>query len=362
MVELSKISYNQLRHDDWLYAKDPYGLASFVDENVKKTFLECPNNDMSDKTAILLAVDGDAVVGRSLYYGTTIKIGNSRVKAQSFGSIEVHESQRGKGIGSLIRDFSLDNDEYSFFLCSLLSPACLSILQKRMNDCTIFDFPELVKIVNTEPAFACRGISGVSLKICKSLSNALIRVFDVPIRLRLSRLNKIYTIKKEDTIPQWVCEMCIDDGSEFSEIHDYEWFRWSLTHNFTGKDQDIQSLYSINKGNTPVGFFFIKERLRDDVWDNMVCATLCDWGSVDNDLSEADINILALNNISSHCYYLRTITDNLATLKSLHRLGFINHGTMQMGFRDKNGLHPEMNDIAKWRIRFGCCNSVVVPF
>ena len=159
-ITIKHISYGQLREGGWLTDDDRYGLAAFVDENVRQTFLQSPNNDNKDRTAILLAVDHEVVVGRHLLYGTSIKNADSIIKAQSSGSTEVHESQRGKGIGSKINKWTLNNDEYPVYICSLLSPACLRIMSKKEYGCTIFDFPQLVKIVNTEAAFGCRGIKG----------------------------------------------------------------------------------------------------------------------------------------------------------------------------------------------------------
>ena len=151
-VLIKKITYDHLRKGDWLTDNDCYGLAAFVDRNVRDTFLDSPFNNNPGKTAIMLAVDGNNIVGRHLLYGTKIKVGNTTVDAQSSGSTEVDISQRGKGIGSKINKYTLNNDEYPIYICSLLSSACLSLMRKPENGCVIFDFPQLVKIVNTEAA------------------------------------------------------------------------------------------------------------------------------------------------------------------------------------------------------------------
>ena len=147
-MEFVKISYQQLQENNYLSEyNDKYCLAAFVDDNVRKTFLSNPNNSDRLKTAILFAVDNDDIVARHLLYGTKIKCGDILVKAQSSGSTEVDESQRGKGIGSRINKYTLNNDSYSVYLCSLLSPSCYSIMRKPENACTIFDFPEYVKVI-----------------------------------------------------------------------------------------------------------------------------------------------------------------------------------------------------------------------
>jgi len=361
-VTLKKISYGELREKEWLTDNDHYGLAAFVDDNVRQTFLNNPNNDNDTKTSILFAIDEGVVVGRHLLYGTAIKDGDSIIKAQSSGSTEVHESQRGKGIGSMINQWTLNNDEYPMYICSLLSPACLRIMEKKENDCIIFDFPELVRIVNTEAAFAVRGLKGFPLILFKNLSNFFIRLFNLSNGFRLRRLKKKYDIRKEVMVPEWAGRMCLNDGHKYGEYHDTTWLQWNLIHNLSGKTEDVQSFYAIyNKTtNIPVGFFFTKERVRDDIKKcHMVCGTICEWASIDDELSEADINLLAVPTFSPNVYHIRTVSDDKDTVKRLKHYGFIGHGSMQMGFKDKLKQYPDMANQRLWRIRFGCCNSIV---
>lgn len=356
-VKLQNISYGQLRENTWLTANDRYGLAAFIDANVSQTFLDNPNNNDASKTAVLLVIDNGIIVGRSLLYGTKIKCGNETIDVQSFGSIEVHESQRGKGLGTKIARYSLDNDEYPVFLCSLLSDACDSIMKK--TDCVLFYYPEYVKMINMEAAFACRGMKGLPLKLCKGLCNLFLGVLNIPTKGRISRLKKKYRLQKEKDIPEWAGEMCMEDYHKYAEVHDNAWLQWNLNYNLTGKPQDKQSFYSILKREKPVGFFFTKERLRDDVSSEMIIGTLCEWASVDEGLTEADINLLAFSTFDKKCYYMRTVTNSPRTYNDMQDYWFRKHGEMQMGFKDKLGQYPDMADQSKWRIRFGCCNSIL---
>ena len=358
-VVLKKVSYGQLYENTWLVDDDRYGIAAFVDENVRRTFLQSPNNNNPEKTAVLLALDGGIIVGRHLLYGTKIRVGGATIKAQSSGCTEVHESQRGKGIGSKINKWTLNNDEYPLYICSLLSPACLHIMEKKENACTIIKFPELIKIINIKSAFVCRGIRGRALKLCKGISDIFLWAVNIPAYAKLAKLIKKYYVKKEDDIPIWAEDMCMNDGHKYAELHDNAWLRWNLNHNLTGKPQDKQSFYSIYKGNVPVGFFFTKERLRDDVSSEMIIGTICEWATTDNELTEADINLLAFDTFDRNCYYIRTITNNPKIVKKLRKLGYVRHGEMQMGFKDKLGQFPDMVDQSNWRIRFGCCNSIL---
>lgn len=360
--KILKISYGQLKENNYLSEyNDKYGLAAFIDDNVRNTFLSNPNNDDNSKTAILFAVDNGDIVGRSIIYGTSIKYDSQIIKVQSFGSIEVDNTQRGKGIGTSISKYSLNNNEYSVFMCSLLSPSCYSIMRKPVNACTVFDFPEYVKVINIESAFACRGFKGFPLKTLKTLGNIAISIFNIPNKLRTSRLKKVYTILKRTKVPSWAGEMCLNDGHKYAEYHDTKWLQWCLDYNLSGHSEDTQSFYCIyNKQNQPVGFFMTKERRRLDIKQcRMINGTICEWASIDKNLSETDINLLALDTFSKDCYRILTITDSSMTEKQLRRMGFIKHGYMQMGFRDKLNQFPDMKDMSLWRIRFGCCNSIL---
>lgn len=361
-IAIKHITYGRLKEGGWLTDNDRYGLAAFVDENVRKTFLDSPFNDNPDKTAIMLAVDGSDIVGRHLLYGTKIKNGESIIDAQSSGSTEVDISQRGKGIGSKINKYTLNNDEYPIYVCSLLSPACLSLMRKPENGCIIFDYPQLVKIVNTEAAFGCRGVKGGLLWICQTIGNAVIGLLNIPVKKRLSKLKKKYNLVQENHVPDWAGDMCLNDGHKFSEYHSVEWLEWNLNHTLSGQPEDKQYFYTIlDKEKKAAGFFMTKLRVRRDIakYDKMISGTLCEWATVNSDLGESDINLLAFSTFPKNCYQIFTVTDDTSTEKELRRMGFVKHGSMQMGIKDKLRQYPEMADQSKWRIRYGCCNSIL---
>lgn len=359
-VLLKKVTYGQLKKNDWLEEDDPYGLAAFVDENIRSTFLECPNNVANEKTACLFAVENGNVVGRFLLYGTSIKSATSIIAAQSFGSIEVDISQRGKGVGTKMNQWTLGNDEYELFVFSLISAQCFSLMRKKENECTIFDFPRFVKIINTEPVFA-RKLSGFPLRICKGLGNVAIGLLNVPNKIRVRRLKKTYKVERLSQVPDWAGEMCLNDGHKFAEYHDQTWLQWNLTHNLSMKPEDIQAFYAILREDKPVGFFFTKERLKENEggYKRMLCGTVCEWATTDPGLTEADINLLSVETFSRECFHVLTVTDSPTSEKCLRRFGFIPHGRMQMGFKDKLHLYPDMSDQSLWRIRYGCCNSIL---
>ncbi len=361
-VDIKLISYDKLSQGNWLTDNDRYGLAAFVDDNVSRTFLNSPFNRQPEKTAIMLAVDRGDVVGRHLLYGTQIKAGDQVINAQSSGSTEVDSSQRGKGIGSKINRYTLTNDEYPVYICSLLSPACLSIMSKPEYGCTIFDIPQYVKIVNAAPIMKRLGIPSFLQKALTAVANGILTVINLPNRFKLKKIYARYRLSELKEIPIWAEKMCLEDGHKYAEVHNREWLQWCLNYNLSGKPEDSQHFYAIyDKSDNPVGFFLTKVRLLENVGrlGSFRHGVLCEWGSVDSQLTEIDINLLAWNTYPSDCYHATTISEDSEIERRLKRLGFMRHGSHQIGFRDKLGQFPDMAVQSNWRIRFGCCNSVI---
>lgn len=361
-IDIKLISYGQLSQGDWLTDNDRYSLAAFVDENVSQIFLNSPFNRKPEKTAIMLAVDRGDIVGRHLLYGTQIKAGNQIINAQSSGSTEVDSSQRGKGIGSKINKYTLTNDEYPVYICSLLSPACLSIMSKPEYGCTIFDFPQYIKFINVTPIIKRIGIPSLFQRPFAMVANAALAIINIPNRYRLKKIYSRYLISELKEVPEWAASMCLNDGHKYAEVHNREWLQWCLTHNLSGKEEDSQHFYAIyDKSNKPMGFFLTKVRLLENVGrlGSFRHGVLCEWGSVDPKLTEIDINLLAWSTYPSDCYHADTITESNKTGSNLKCRGFLRHGSHQMGFRDKLGQFPDMADLSNWRIRFGCCNSIL---
>lgn len=340
------------------YQDDNYGLVAFIDDNIKRIFLNNPSVCNFDEEAALLVADDNCVVGRQLLYPTRIKEKDTTFRAQSFGSIEVHNSQRGNGIGTLISDYALNDTYYPFFIGSLLSPECLSIMKKKKN-CILFDFPEYKYILNTKTAFALRGLKGPLLKISAVLGDALNNIIHIVGEKRYSVLNQKYNIKKELIVPCWAEKMCLDDEHKYAEVHDTAWLQWNLDNNLSGSEEDVQSFFSIYDNDTPIGFFFTKERVLPSSGVPIVIGALVEWASIDTNLTEADINVLAAKTFSKRCYYFRTVTDDKITKNELKKYGFLHNGSMQMVIKDKYNKCPDMNIQSNWRLRFGCCNSIL---
>lgn len=216
-----------------------------------------------------------------------------------------------------------------------------------------------MKIVNVKSAFECRGLKGVSLRVCTWFGNLYIKVKNMHNKKHILQLKTKYDIREELVVPEWAADMCLNDGHQFAEVHDREWLQWNLTHNLSGKAEDKQHFWAIYRDGLPVGFIFTKERLRDDVTSNTICGTLCEWATIDSELKEDDINLLAVDTFPDTCYYVRTVTDDSHVAKQLLQMGYRHHGSMQMGIKDKYNRYPEMKNRELWRLRFGCCNSIL---
>lgn len=361
-ISISKYSYDQLSHIDEYIEGDNLQIASFLTRSVISSYCDNPSNVDKNKTALLLALQSDLIVGRYLLIRTRIKKNDIILDACSPVSFEVHESMRGKGIGSYLQEEALSLKEAPIYLFSLLSPSYNRMIRKPKYGCTVFDFPELCKLRNITSALEIRGMRGLFLKSLSILGNSALWLLDIPNKIRAHKLNNKYIIAKEKVVPDWAGDMCLNDGHKYAEYHDTAWLRWNLTHNLSGNNEDVQSFYSIKtKEGRPIAFFFTKERLIENVGQckQMLCGVLCEWASIDKELTEADINILAFYTLSKDCYHMRTVTNDASTVRALKRRLFISHGNMQMGFKDIDKKHPDMVNQSLWRIRFGCCNSIL---
>ncbi len=187
-------------------------------------------------------------------------------------------------------------------------------------------------------------------------------LLDTANRIRLKIINKKFNIEELTEVPEWAGDMCMNDGHKYSEVHNRGWLQWCLSYNLSGKPQDRQHFYAIyDRNKQPAGFFFTKIRLLEDVgkYGSFLHGVLCEWASNNPELTEDDINLLAFGSMPRECYHFTTVTVDSTVEKNLHKMGFLRHGSQQMGYKDKLGKYPDMKDMSNWRIRFGCCNSIV---
>ena len=148
------------------------------------------------------------------------------------------------------------------------------------------------------------------------------------------------------------------------ELHDRSWLQWNLDYNLMGHMRDKQSFYAIYvKKGKPQGFFMTKERFEERAgrYQNIIRGTIVEWATIDaNLLSEADIILMAMSTFSPDTFHIATVTSDKNTEKRLKLLGFIRHGNFQMSFKDKKEQFKDASDQNLWRLRYGCCNTIIL--
>lgn len=358
---LHKITYKDIRERTYLQFEDPYRIVSFLTEHLRETLLACPNNNDDSKAAMYLMTDGNIAVGRVLEFGTKLRVEGNIVYAQTGGSSFVVESYRSQGVGASLLLATKMSKEYDYKINALFSTMIVPMLRRLKYH--IFEIPQFILIRDLSPILLARGLKGVPLRVCSLLANTPIRLLDAVNKMRRKRLLRKFDVNRVDTIPDWVEGIMEKDSHKYMEWHDKAWLQWNLDFNMNGIPGDIQSFYTVTeKTGKPVGFFMTKERFERKTgnYRNIIRGTIVEWGTIDDSiLDEVDINLLAAYTFTPGTFHVLTATTNNKTARSLNMMGFIRHGTLQMLIGDKKKKHKDIGDIAKWRIRYGCCNTII---
>ncbi len=360
-LKIKKISYAELREKPIEVKDDKYDIAAYFTESVRQTFLACPCIQDDSECAVILLMDGDIVIGRDICFMTRLKIGDEIVPVHTGCSQMVCEEYRKIGAGVLLFTANSNIEDKVNFGASY-TPIRVKMLKKQKR--VIFDIPQYTKIVNTRPVFeSLFGLKGVMLKVATRGGNFLLALIDIPNKIKTNKLLKKYSIKKETIVPQWAGEMATNDGHKYMEYHDAKWLQWNLDHNINGFPEDIQSFYSVwdKKGN-PMGFFMTKERFEEEAgkYRKIVRGSIVEWATADNEkLSEADLNLLAIPTFSPKVSNITSVAVDKQTQKAFKKMYFRYNYDFKMSFKDKTGEYSDGADMANWRIRFGCSNSII---
>lgn len=335
-ARLLKISFNELRQNIFPGFSDSEGILSTGLELYRKALLDNPYTD-DTSTALVLAVVDDLIVGRHMMLNTKLKVGDEIIDIKTGGGILISSKFRGMGLGSRMMNEAMGLEESNLYYGALYTRAAYDMI--RVKD-TMLEIPHYVKFIH-------KGIK---------------RILDIPVIIRNAILKRRYTIERLSTVPQWAGKMAMSDVHKYMEIHTTEWLQWALDHVATGVPTDYNQFYSIyDKNHEPAGFFMTKVRTVTKNSETLKLAYLCEWATSDTSLlNEVDINILAIKTVSSRVSRLWTIADNLSTGKALQRQGYKRRGWLAMSIRDKNHQYSDIGDISRWRIRYGCCNTMLV--
>ena len=369
MTKLTKIriTYKELKDGTYKNAyipqDDKFTATAHMTPYLLDALKSCPCNNDDSKTFMNVCVDEEGKeIGRDFRFGTRIKGGDEVFAAGTGGGFEVLEEYRKEGIGAEFMMNAVLSNDYDFFLVGGMTPMVFPMYRKLKYH--IFELPQYIKILNSKYALKRYALNGAFLKVAVGLGNCVIKLLEIPNRVRIRKLNKKFTIKKETIIPEWVTEMTANDGHQFMEVHDREWLQWNLDHNTFGNAEDIQSFYSVyDKKDKPLGFFMTKERLvmKAGPRKGYVVGTVVEWESCDKSvLNEADLNLLALQTFSKKVDLILTLACESGTENQLKKMRFVHRGMFYIGLKDKKKQLKDAGDPNLWRLRFGYTSMILL--
>lgn len=318
--------------------KDDEGILSSGLSMYKDALLSNPLVKEDDKNyaGCLAIVDGQ-IAGRTMLFPTRLRVGGGTILIQTGGGLIVSKKFRCNGIGTTIINKVRVENPFDLYYGALFSrPAYDKI--RRTN--IMLEIPQYVK----------ERYSGLK------------KILEIPLLFRLRYLKKRFIVKKLSIVPEWAGQMATSDSHKYYEVHDTKWLQWALDNTATGIDTDYQTFYAIyNREDEPIGFFMSKIRSVVKNGESFVKANIVEWASANlSVLSEVDINILSLETFEPVVKKVWTISENIETGKKLQWYSFKRRGWMAMSVKDKKGQFPDIGDVSKWRIRYGCCNTILV--
>ena len=333
---LINISFNELRQNDFSCFSDAEGILSSGLDIYRKALLDNPYSD-DTSTACVLAVVNNLIVGRHMMLNTKLKVGDEIIDIKTGGGGLVSSKCRGMGIGSRMINEAFELEESDLYYGASYTRAAYNIIRKKGG---MLEIPQYVK-------FSHKGIK---------------RVLDLPLIFRSAILKRRFTVERLTIVPQWASEMAMNDGHKYMEVHTTEWLQWALDNIATGVSTDYNQFHAIyDKNHEPVGFFMILMRTVTRNGETFTKANLAEWATSDSSrLNDVDINILALDTVSSLVSRFWTITEKSSIGKALLRHGFKRRGWLAMHVRDKKHQFSDISDVSQWRIRYGCCNTMLV--
>lgn len=329
-----KISFDELRQNDFSRFSDAEGILSSGLELYRKAQLDNPYTDGAS-TACVLAVVDNLIVGRHMEMNTKLKVGAEIVDIKTGGGLLISKKFRGRGIGSCMINEARELRD--IYYGALFTRAAYDIIRKKD---TMIELPHYVKFIH-------KGIK---------------RVLDLPVIIRRAILKRHFTVERLTTVPQWAGDMAMNDGHKYMEIHTTEWLQWALDNMATGVPTDFNQFHAVyDRNHEPVGFFMTVVRTVVKNGETINLAYFAEWATSDPSLlDEVDLNILAIETVSSVVDRLWTIADNASTGKALQRHGYKRRGWLAMSIRDNKKQYSDIGDVSQWRVRYGCCNTMIV--
>ena len=317
--------------------KDDEGILSSGLGLYKDALLANPYVINDNEYAMCLAITDGTIVGRYMLFPTLLKVDGTIKTIQTGGGIIVDERRRGERIGMTLIQKASSNDSHDLYFGALYTRAAYNIFKKTDP---MLEIPQFVK----------ERVQGIK------------KLLELPLTWRLYNLKKRIVVKELAKVPNWAGEMATNDSHKYYEVHDTKWLQWVLDNTATGVPSDRQSFYAIyDKKDNPIGFFMTKVRTITNKTESFVKGNVVEWATKNSSvLNEADINILSLETFDSSVSRVWTISENKTTEKLLKRFSFKRRGWLAMSIKDKKGQFPDIGDVSQWRIRYGCCNTILV--
>lgn len=356
------ITYKELKDGTYKNAYIPqdskFKVTSLLTNNLRDAMITCPGNNDDSKTFMKLCVDEEnKEVGRTFCFGTRIKAGDKVYGAGTGCGFEVIEEYRKEGVGAEL--LLMSRNEYDFVLIAGVSMMVLPMYRKLRYH--LFEVQQYFKVKKAR--FEVKSL-GLKSWLSRGVKNCMLKIKDIPNHIKYYRLKRRFVIKKETIVPEWVTEMVANDGHQFMELHDREWFQWNLDYNTYGYDEDIQSFYSIfDRDNNPMGFFMTKERIIKKPGRNhgFIIGTVVEWESINKSaLSEVDIILLAIYSFSKRIDAIFTLACESGTASQLVRMGFKERASFKAGVKDKKKQVENIGDQNLWRLRYGMTNMIIL--
>lgn len=353
------VTYGELRKG-FHFENDKYGIASYEYEARRKTFLANPNIGDDDDSYMYLKLADGVPVGRSIQFDSRLKVGDEIVPLYSGSALEVVESYRQYGIGGEIFAYSRRIKKRNILISAGISDSALPLY--KVMKYTFFDLKKMLQLRDAKPLLGMKGITGISQKVLGTIVNSVLKCMRALSSFKTKTLRQKYELRPVSVVPEWVDELTLNDGSKYCEAHDHKWLQWNLDHSFKCGSSDKQSFYIIAHDGKLMGFVMTKERFRANTqgMKNVTIGSIVEWGSVnENELCEADIYRLTLETFSSDVDIVEIATNDPRTLKSVKRLGFMQHGEARIAIKDKTKQLSDIADVTKWRLRYGYADVIL---
>lgn len=344
--------------DAYIPQDDKFPVTSHLTPSLRNAMIACPGNNDESKTFMKVCVDEEnKEIGRAFCFGTRIKAGGRVYGAGTGFGFEVIEEYRKEGVGADL--LLMTRNEFDFVLVAGISLKAFPLYRKLRYH--LFEVQQFYKVRHARYVVKPRDLKGwLSLE----KKTVKLKLKDIPNLIKYYELKRKVLIKKETIVPEWVTDMVANDGHQFMEVHDREWFQWNLDYNTYGFDEDIQSFYSVlDRNNKPLGFFMTKERLvqKSGPDKGLIRGTVVEWGACDKKaLSESDINLLAMYSFSKRIDVIFTLACESDTASQLLRMGFKERASFKAGIKDKKKQLENIGDQQRWRLRYGMTNMIIL--